>query len=475
MAVQPPAVRQPTLAVTPAPPKGGGCLGRGCGFGCGGCLLAGVLSVLLVIGGGWYFFVIQASAAVTAPATLILFNQGVTVNQRPGTPGQALNAKDDVVTDAKGHAAIQFPDGSFVRMAPNSEVQVTQVQLQRNGNLQTAEVTSKVGRTLVNVQHLVSGATFKVDGHSVSAEVRGTEFELLVRPDNTQKLWVFAGSVRVNGKTVITMTAGQEIDIDPNGNLTNLRANQFDASDPFPVTQQCSTAASSGTNPGTMQASTGDTLTGGQSQEQDYYSSGGNLTVAFCYPGSLMSVTVTDPNGKQYSRQGAPPITLRITNGAPGVYRAVVRAINVPASGEAYSVAFATDAGCADGDVDTGTSVRKTLSPATIANDLAQAGVQGVSVQVADTSPASAKIYFYGSYGPWSTEWNVTFSASTPNLGAVVTQVKVNGFNVTTQLINYLGSAHVSISAIPQDFVIDRVYSCAGAGGNNMMVIEGHR
>ena len=473
--MQPPAASPSpqTTAPTTGPTTRGGCAGRGCG--CGGCLVAVLLVVILLVGGGWYFLVIQASAAVTAPATLILFNQGVTVNQRPGTPGQALNANDEVRTDAKGHAAIQFPDGSFVRMAPNSEVQVTQVQLQRNGNLQTAEVTNKVGRTLVNVQHLVSGATFKVDGHSVTAAVRGTEFELLVRSDNTQKLWVFVGSVRVSGKTVITMAAGQEIDIDPNGILTNLRSNQFDASDPFPVTQQCSTVASSGTNPGTMQASTGDTLTGGQSQEQDYYSPGGNLTIAFCYAGSLMSVTVTDPNGAQFSRQGSPPIALKINNGPPGVYRAVVRAINVPAAGEAYSVAFATDAACVDGDVDTGTSVRKTLSTAKIANDLAQSGVQGVSLQVQETSPTSARIYFYGSYGGISTEWHVTFYSAMPNLGAVITQVTLNGINVTTQLINYLGSAHVSISAIPQDFVIERVYSCAGAGGDNMMVIEGHR
>ena len=475
MAIAPPPLQTPQRAAPPTATRSGGCLGRGCSLGCGGCLLALVLAVLLVIGGGWYFFVIQASAAVTAPATLMLFSQSVTVNQKPGTPGQALNANDNVRTDARGHAGIQFPDGSIVRLAPNSELQITQVKLQRTGNLQAAEVTQKAGRTLASVQHLVGGATFKVDGHSVSAEVRGTEFELLVRTNNTQRLWVFAGSVKVHGTTSVAMTAGQEVDIDAAGNLTNLRSNQFDPADPFPVTQQCAAAVSSGNSAGTTQAATGDTLAAGQTQEQDYYSPGGNLTVAFCYPGSLMSVTVTAPNGTQYSRQGAPPITLRIANGPPGLYRAVVRAVNVPASGEAYSFAFATDAACADGDVDTGSAVRKTLSTAKIANDLAQAGLQGVSLQVKETSPASARIYFYGSFGGATTEWNVTFYAATPNLGAVVTQVTVNGINVTTQLLNYLGSANVSISAIPQDFVIDRVYSCAGAGGDNMLIIEGHR
>jgi FecR protein len=479
MAIQPPvapAATTPAPTQSPQATKGGGCAGRGCGFGCGGCLIAAVLAVLLVVGGGWYFLVIQASAAVTAPATLILFNQSVTVNQKPGTPGQSLNAGDDVKTDAHGHAAIQFPDGSIVRMASNSEVQITRVQLQRTGNLQAAEVTEKVGRTLTNVQHLASGATFMVDGHSVSAEVRGTEFELLVRPDNTQRLWVFVGSVKVSGKTSVTVTAGQEVDIDGSGNLSNQKASQFDPQDPFPMNEQCSATAASGSNPGTMQTSTGDVLTNGQSAEQDYYSPGGNLNVAFCYPGSLMLVTVTDPSGRQFSKQGAPPVKLTIPNGPPGIYRAVVRALNVPATGEAYSVVFATDVACVVGDVDTGSAVRKTLSTSQIANDMAQAGIQSVSIQVRGTSPGSARIYFYASYGPTTLEWTVDFYSATPNLGAVVTQVTLNGINVTPQVLNYLGSAGPrSISAIPQDFIVDRLYSCAGPGGDNIMVIEGHR
>ena len=472
----PPTSAPPQQVAPPAPTRSGGCAGRGCGLGCGGCLVAIVLVALLFVGGGWYFFVIQASAAVPAPATLVLYNQTVTVNQKPGTPGQPLNANDDVKTDAHGHAAIQFPDGSLVRMAPNTDVQVTRVELQKTGNLQAAEVLQKTGRTLVNVQHLVSGGTFKVDGHSLTAQVRGTEFELLVRPDSTQRLWVFVGVVTLFGKTTVTLTAGQEIDIDPNGNLANQRASQFDPADPFPMNEQCSSAATSGNSAGTMQTSTGDTLTNGQSGEQDYYSPGGNLTVAFCYPGSLMSVTVTDPSGRQYAKQGVPPVRLTIPNGPPGVYRAVVRAINVPATGEAYSVVFATDAACGLGDVDTGSAVRKTLSTAQIANDLAQAGTQGVTLQVQGTSPASARIYFFGSFGPSTLEWSVDFYAATPNLGAVVTQVRLNGINVTGQVLNWLGSAGAkSISAIPQDFIVDRVYSCMGSGGDNIMVIEGHR
>src|SRR5947209_3194081 len=262
MAIEPPPPAPPApptpavpQQVTPPPTaKKSGCFGRGCGFGCGGCLLVLVLALLLAAGGGWWFFVVQASAAVTAPASLVVFNQPVTVNDNPGTPGQALNANDDVKTQASGHAAIQFPDGSYVRMSPSTEVRITSVQLQKTGSLQTAEVLQKAGRTLVNVQHLASGATFKIDGHSVSAQVRGTQFELLVRANNSNLIKVFVGTVSVSGggKTV-NVNAGQEIDAAANGTLSAVRPIQRDPQDPYALTAQCTNAVAAGTAQGTLQ------------------------------------------------------------------------------------------------------------------------------------------------------------------------------------------------------------------------------
>jgi hypothetical protein len=43
-------------------------------------------------------------------------------------------------------------------------------------------------------------------------------------------------------------------------------------------------------------------------------------------------------------------------------------------------------------------------------------------------------------------------------------------------VLKYLGSmGAASISSIPQGFIVDRVYSCAGPNGDRLMVIEGHR
>jgi hypothetical protein len=433
-----------------------------------------VLVVLLAAGGGYYFFVVQAQAAVTAPAALVVVNQPVEVDGHPGIPGQALNAGNAVHTGAGAHAAIQFPDGSFVRMSPDTSVTLTAVQLQKNGNLQSASVVQKVGRTLTSVQHLAGGATFEVGGHSVSAQVRGTEFEVLVRPNGTNLIKVFDGTVTVRGTTTVQLTAGQQIDVDANGRLSSQRVVQADPQDPYPLAAQCARAVSNGTTAGTAQTSTGESLANGQTAEVAYDSPGGTLSVALCYPGSLMTLTITDPSGVQHStRQGSRPVQLNLA-GSPGRYRATVRAVDAP-GGESYAVSFATNASCTPGNVDTGTVVRQTLSNSQIANALAEAGSTGITLQVQGTSPTSARIFYYSNLGGMPILWTVVFYAATPNLGAVITQVSVRGVNVTTQVVSRLSSFGDSITSIPSGFIVDRVYSCTGPGRDGMMVIEGHR
>lgn len=472
MAIVPPPPA-PVQTSLPPPVK----TGRSCfGCGCGGCLISIVLVVLLVVGGGYYFLVAQASAAINSPAALIVVTTPVDVDKNdsggfhPGLPGQELTAGNTVRTGEGGHAAIQFPDGSYVRMAPATTVTLTAAQLAKDGNLQSASLVQKVGRTFINVQHLVSGASFQVGGHSVSAAVRGTQFEVLVRPDNTNLIKVFDGTVKVTGKTTATLTAGQEISADANGTLSGQGPIRPEVQDPYALEAQCARAVSTGTNAGTVQTSTGDSLATGQTDTVEYNSPGGVLSVALCYPGSLMSVTLIDPSGVSHgSRQGAPPVQFNV-NGPPGRYRAVVRAINAP-GGEPYAVSFASNAGCSGEKVDTGTFVRETLSNAQISQGLQQAGV---TLQVQGTSNNSARLYYYSDLGGVPISWTLVFYAASPNLGVVLTQVTVRGINITTQLASRLPAGIDQSLSVPTDYTVDRVYSCKGPTGG-VMVIEGHR
>jgi hypothetical protein len=343
-------------------------------------------------------------------------------------------------------------------------------QLTRDGNLQSASLVQKVGRTFTNVQHLVGGATFKVGGHGVSATVRGTQFEVLVRADNTNQIKVFEGTVKVSGTTSTTLTAGQQIDADANGKLSGQVPIKPDSADPYALAAQCARTLSGGTNPGTVQTSSGEGLATGQTAEVDYTSPGGILSYALCYPGSLMTLTVIDPNGVAHtSRQGSRPVQGNL-NGPPGKYRAIVRAESAP-GGEAWAVSFATNSSCSAEGVDTGGFVRQTLSNQQISQGLQQSGI---TLQVQGTSPNSARLYYYSGLGGVPVSWTLVFYAASPNVGVVLTQVTVRKINITTQLASRLPAGISQSLTYPTDFVVDRVYSCKGSAGG-VMVIEGHR
>ena len=474
----PPAGTPLTAQVgTPLPPPAKS--GRSCfGCGCGGCLLAIVLVALLVFGGGYYFFIVQAQAAVPAPAALQVISTPVDVdtNNSAGLhtarPGQELTAGNIVRTGDQGHAMIQFPDGSFVRMSPTTTVTVTAAQLSHDGNLQSASLSQKVGRTFTNVQHLVSGASFQVGGHAVSASVRGTQFEILVRANFTNLIKVFDGTVKVQGQgaTIATLTAGQQIDADANGRLSGQGLIKPEAADPYFLEAQCARTVSAGNNLGTVQTSTGEGLATGQTAEADYSSPGGTLSIALCYPGSLMTLTIIDPAGDAHtSKDSSRPLQANL-RGSPGRYRAIVKAEDVP-GGEAWAVSFATNGSCSAEPVDTGGFVRQTVSNDQLSQSLASSGV---TLQVQGTSPASARISYYSDLGGVPIAWTVIFYAATPNLGVVLTQVTVRGINLTTQVASRLSSVIGQSLSVPTDFTVDRVYSCKGSAGA-VMVIEGHR
>jgi len=270
----------------------------------------------------------------------------------------------------------------------------------------------------------------------------------------------------------VTLNAGEQVDADPNCKLAPKRSITPDRLDPFQLAAQCGSAVSRGTTSGTAETTVGNNISTGQTAEVDYRSPGGTVSFALCYPGSFMTLSVFDPAGVEHaSRNVVLPVTGNLS-GPPGLYRAVVHAVNVP-GGEAFAVSFATNVMCAPGSFDTGSVVRKTLSSDDLQASMAQSGVTGITIKVVGTSSSSARLYYYSNLGGTEISWTIDFYAATPNLGAVVTQITVRGINITTQVVSRLTSAGASISSIPQDYTVDRVYSCAASGG--LLVIEGHR
>ncbi|HLZ96138.1 MAG TPA: FecR family protein [Candidatus Dormibacteraeota bacterium] len=473
MAMEPPGA-QPAPAAPPPPGKKSGC--AGCSVSCLGCLGVIALVIILLLGGGYFFFVAQAQAGVASPAALLVATDPVEVGHNdsgyaPANSGQSLDAGSSVRTGHTGRATIQFPDGSLTRVAPDTTVTITSAQLNTAGSLKSATLAEKIGRTFSVVQKLTGGATFKVSGHSVSAEVRGTQFEVVVNSDFSNLFKVFDGSVVVAGQTTVTLRAGHQVTVDPDGRVGNPQSIRPDRNDPYQLEVQCADAVSRGPDAGTVQTTTGGPLSTGQSADVFYNSPGGSVSVALCWPGGQMAIALTDPNGSQHSSFGPSGSVLKAA-GPAGRWTALVNAVNVPVP-EPFAVAFSSDVGCAGQTFDDGATVRQVLSNNELAHSLGQSGITGITIQVQGTSSTSATIYYAYSGNGIDVSWMIDFYAATPNLGYVFTSVKVHGIDITTQFVSRLNAAGAAVTSIPQNYIVDRVYSCVGPDGD-MMVIEGH-
>ncbi len=186
-----------------------------------------VLALLvLVIAGGVVWLNVAAQAAVNASATLTVYQPATSTSHNgtdysPATTGAVIRAGDWVQTDTKGRASITLPDGTITRLASDTQLELSSAHFTKQGNLHDVKLVEQVGRTFTNVQHLVTGATFDVQGKSATASVRGTKFEVYIKPDGTMTVKVFDGTVVLhNGSTSVIINKGQQATANPNGTIT---------------------------------------------------------------------------------------------------------------------------------------------------------------------------------------------------------------------------------------------------------------
>src|SRR5256712_13131331 len=143
----------------------------------------------------------------------------------------------------------------MTRLASNTELTLTSAHFGKDGNPRDASIAQKIGRNFTNVQHLISGATFKVSGQSATATVRGTKFEVYIKADGTMVVKLFVGELDFDGKNHVHLVARQQATADPQGNIGPAGPIQPDPDDPFGAEMAASDATSHGTTPGTDQDS----------------------------------------------------------------------------------------------------------------------------------------------------------------------------------------------------------------------------
>ncbi len=444
----------------------------------GGLRLLIILVILaLIVGWALYWLNSSAKAATNAFATLTVFQPSVSVARSGGaflnsSTGTIVQAGDGVKTDTKGRGAIQLPDGTLTRLASDTEITLTSAHFSKSGNLQDVSIAEKVGRTLTNVQHLVSGATFKVAGQSAVASVRGTKFEVLVKADGTMTVKLFDGQLDFDGKNHVHLIAGQEATADPQGNVGNPGPIQPDPNDPFGPQLAASDAISAGTTPGTEQDFVGPPIHDGQTQAYTYSFAGNGLVkAALGYPGSAMELKVMSPDGQSYTGTGASPIVVVVPNAPAGIYTFTVIGVSgLGANGEEPFLSVAALEPCTSANEHKNGSVREGYTSQDLSNAIQVSGLTNLSLTILGNSLAGAVIAGTGTYN--GVGWTGTVVLAMHGGAMEILAVGATVFNVSVpaqQIVQQIGSAiGQDPTNINPGFVVDRLFTCSG-----VLVIDG--
>ena len=431
-----------------------------------------VLAVLVLIVGGLLFGLnLAASAATSVGATLTVYVPTVSVARAGGayasaTSGTVVEPGDSVKTDAKGRGQIRFPDGSITRLAATSEITLTAAHFSKDGSVHDISILEKAGRTLSTVQHLAGGATFKVTGNTTTASVRGTKFEVVLNPDGSIVIKLFEGQLDVDGKNHVHLTAGQQVTVDPQGNVGTPVTIQPDPNDPFVGDLAAEAAAQSGTTPGTEEDFIGSPLHNGETQQYTYsFAGGSDVKAALAYPGSLMELKIVAPDTHVYSSTHASPIVITIIDPPAGIYKLSVIGISgLNPDGETPYLSVAATEPCQTANIDQNGAVRRAFTGPDLASSVTVSGLSNLQVSIVGDTIGGAILQGSANYNGAGLTGTLLLYAHGGKLAIVPLAATAFGLSIPAQQ-----AAQQISSALGQDpsnldvgFHIDRVFSCSG-------------
>jgi hypothetical protein len=438
----------------------------------GGYRLIIILLVVLLIAGALFFWLNSAaSAAVNAAATLTVFQPTTSVAYGAGAfvtskTGTVVQPGDSVKTDVKGRAAIQLPDGTLMRIAGGTEIALTSAHFAKTGNLQDVSILQKIGRTFTTVQHLATGAVFKVGGQSAVASVRGTKFEILVNPDKSMVVKLFDGKLSLDGKNHVDLIAGQQASVDASGNVGPAVAIVPDPNDPFGPLTAAADAANAGTTPGTEQDFIGPPIHNGEQQAYSYsFAGGGIVKAALGYKGSSMALRVKAPDGHVYQLSGPSPVVVLVPNAPAGIYTITVLGISgLGAAGEEPYVSVSSLEPCATATIAQNGAVRHGYTAQDLAAAIHVAGLSHLSLSISGASISGSIISGTGTYN--GVTWTGTVVLFMHGGVLEIFAVGATVFTVSVpaqQIVQQIGAAIAQDPTnIYPGYVVDRLFTCKG-------------
>jgi hypothetical protein len=239
--------------------------------------------------------------------------------------GDQVSAGDSIRTGTETKAAITYPSGTVARLDSNTRLTITQLGRTPGGGW-SIDAYQAIGKSWSRMSQLVGGSTYIVNApNSVAAEVRGTEFEVIVEARGVStvvRLDVFAGVVAATAnRGSVTVSTGQSTTTLPGLSPTPPEViTAADRQDSFTVfnltadavrgkpvradTDRFVTAQATGVVAG----ATGDGTT--------------DLQFTLGWPGSQFALIVFDPAGSVYAQvaSAASPVTIVVVDAQTGMW-----------------------------------------------------------------------------------------------------------------------------------------------------------
>jgi hypothetical protein len=344
--------------------------------------------------------VLQQSTPLPASARVTVFEGKAEAGQVAGgkfhqvRSGDSLVEGDTLRTAGTTKASLTYPNSSQVRLDSNTELHLNSVTRALGGAM-AIDAFQPIGKTWNSLSQLAVGSSYTIHApNSTTAEVRGTEFEVIVEVIGgvtIVRINVFAGIVAVTSEGVtVVLTAGESTTIAPGGPpAPEQPISQQDRFDSFTVFNQTLDHSV-----GVPIAAAGDFFSPPQSTGLlDGPTGDGNSDLEFTlgWPGSRFGLAVYAPDGtlNQGLESAAPPVAITAYGAEVGVWKYRVTDVESRA-GEAWWVIISriTPSRLAQGV--TSTPPAGSSPPPTPPTDATSPGPILVNHAAAQTSPLSS-------------------------------------------------------------------------------------
>jgi hypothetical protein len=182
--------------------------------------VAALLLVALLVGAYLYFgfgtTTVQAATLTGVSGSVQVLPAG-DATWRSASIGQKVNTGDRVRVGSISTATLSFPSGCSTDLQANTDVDLVQVSVQRDGRGGTVVLYQRLGQTRSCVQHSPGyDSRFEIRTPSANVIARETRFTVIVEDNGITNVAVAEGTVEVMSQALsIFVQAGEGTSVEP--------------------------------------------------------------------------------------------------------------------------------------------------------------------------------------------------------------------------------------------------------------------